>query len=55
MLKRPSSQRDDRDHRARELAPAEHRASQHVGGITTQPEEYERCVIGFFDRALLNR
>ena len=25
---------------------------QHIAGITTQPEEYERRVIGFFDRAL---
>jgi uncharacterized protein len=28
---------------------------QHVAGITTQPEEYERRVIGFFDDALLDR
>jgi len=27
---------------------------QHIAGITTQPEEYERRVIGFFDAALLN-
>jgi dienelactone hydrolase len=27
--------------------------AQHVGGITTQPEENERRVMGFFDRALL--
>jgi uncharacterized protein len=27
--------------------------SQHVGGITTQPAEYEQRVIGFFDRTLL--
>lgn len=27
--------------------------AQHVGGITTEPEEYERLVIAFFDRALL--
>jgi hypothetical protein len=26
---------------------------QHIAGITTQPEEYERRVVGFFDRALL--
>jgi uncharacterized protein len=26
--------------------------AQHVGGITTEPAEYERRVIGFFDRAL---
>jgi fermentation-respiration switch protein FrsA (DUF1100 family) len=26
---------------------------QHIAGITTQPEEYERRVIGFFDDALL--
>jgi len=26
---------------------------QHIAGITTQPAEYERRVIGFFDRALL--
>jgi uncharacterized protein len=26
--------------------------AQHVGGITTQPEEYERRVIAFFDAAL---
>ena len=25
----------------------------HTGGITAQPREYERRVIGFFDRALL--
>jgi dienelactone hydrolase len=29
--------------------------SGHVGGITAQPKEYERRVIGFFDRALLGR
>jgi uncharacterized protein len=27
---------------------------QHIAGITTRPEEYERRVIGFFDRALRN-
>jgi fermentation-respiration switch protein FrsA (DUF1100 family) len=27
---------------------------QHIAGITTQPEEYERRVIGFFDAALLD-
>jgi uncharacterized protein len=27
---------------------------QHIAGITTQPEEYERRVIGFFDNALLD-
>jgi uncharacterized protein len=27
---------------------------QHIAGITTRPEEYERRVIGFFDRALLD-
>jgi dienelactone hydrolase len=27
---------------------------QHIAGITTQPEEYERRVIGFFDDALLD-
>jgi dienelactone hydrolase len=27
---------------------------QHIAGITTQPEDYERRVIGFFDAALLN-
>jgi dienelactone hydrolase len=27
--------------------------SGHVGGITAQPKEYERRVVGFFDRALL--
>jgi hypothetical protein len=27
--------------------------SGHVGGITAQPKEYERRVIGFFERALL--
>jgi uncharacterized protein len=26
--------------------------SKHVGGLTARPEEYERRVIGFFDRAL---
>ena len=26
---------------------------QHIAGITTEPAEYERRVIGFFDRALL--
>ena len=26
---------------------------QHIAGITTQPKEYERRLIGFFDRALL--
>jgi uncharacterized protein len=29
--------------------------AQHVGGITTEPAEYERRVIAFFDRALLSR
>jgi dienelactone hydrolase len=29
--------------------------SGHVGGITAQPKDYERRVIGFFDRALLGR
>jgi uncharacterized protein len=28
------------------------RESRHVGGITARPEQYERRVIGFFDRAL---
>lgn len=27
----------------------------HTGGITAEPDEYERRVIGFFDRALLGR
>jgi fermentation-respiration switch protein FrsA (DUF1100 family) len=27
---------------------------QHIAGITTEPQEYERRVIGFFDDALLN-
>jgi dienelactone hydrolase len=27
---------------------------QHIAGITTQPDEYERRVIGFFDKALLD-
>ena len=27
----------------------------HTGGIEAQPEEYERRVVGFFDRALLER
>ena len=26
--------------------------SQHVGGITARPAEYERRVVGFFDEAL---
>ncbi len=26
---------------------------QHVAGITTEPEEYERRVVGFLDEALL--
>jgi hypothetical protein len=26
--------------------------AQHVGGITTRPAEYERRVLGFFDRTL---
>jgi uncharacterized protein len=29
--------------------------SGHVGGINARPKEYERRVIGFFDRALLGR
>jgi fermentation-respiration switch protein FrsA (DUF1100 family) len=29
--------------------------SGHVGGITAQPHEYERRVVGFFDRTLLGR
>jgi len=28
--------------------------SEHTGGIEAQPEEYERRVVGFFDRALLD-
>jgi dienelactone hydrolase len=28
---------------------------QHIAGITTKPKEYERRVVGFFDRALLQR
>jgi fermentation-respiration switch protein FrsA (DUF1100 family) len=27
---------------------------QHIAGITTEPAEYERRVVGFFDRTLLN-
>lgn len=26
----------------------------HVGGLRTHPDEYERRVVGFFDRALLS-
>jgi fermentation-respiration switch protein FrsA (DUF1100 family) len=29
--------------------------SRHVGGLEAQPREYERRVVGFFDRALLSR
>ena len=29
--------------------------SGHTGGINARPKEYERRVIGFFDRALLRR
>jgi uncharacterized protein len=29
--------------------------AQHVGGITTEPAEYERRVMAFFDRALLGK
>ena len=29
--------------------------SGHVGGITAQPEEYERRIVAFFDRALLDQ
>jgi hypothetical protein len=29
--------------------------SGHTGGIQTQPEEYERLVVGFYDRVLLDR
>jgi fermentation-respiration switch protein FrsA (DUF1100 family) len=29
--------------------------AQHVGGITTQPEEYERRMIAFFDQTLRDR
>jgi dienelactone hydrolase len=28
---------------------------QHIAGITTRPQEYERRVVGFFDRALLGQ
>jgi hypothetical protein len=28
--------------------------SGHVGGLTARPKEYERRVVGFFDRALLS-
>ena len=27
---------------------------QHIAGITTEPAEYERRVVGFFDRTLLD-
>jgi hypothetical protein len=30
-------------------------AGKHTGGITAVPAEYERRVVGFFDRALLDR
>jgi hypothetical protein len=29
--------------------------SAHTGGIDAQPEEYERRIVGFFDRTLLER
>jgi len=29
--------------------------SGHVGGLSARPQEYERRVVGFFDRALLPR
>ena len=29
--------------------------AKHIGGITARPSEYERRVVGFFDRALLER
>jgi uncharacterized protein len=29
--------------------------SGHVGGLSARPQEYERRVVGFFDRALLQR
>jgi hypothetical protein len=29
--------------------------SGHVGGLSARPREYERRVVGFFDRALLQR
>ena len=29
--------------------------SQHIAGITTRPQEYERRVVAFFDRALLGK
>ena len=29
--------------------------SKHMGGIDARPAEYERRVVGFFDRALLGR
>jgi hypothetical protein len=28
-------------------------ASGHIGGIDAEPQEYERRVVGFFDRVLL--
>ncbi len=28
---------------------------QHIAGITTEPAEYERRVVGFFDEALLEK
>jgi hypothetical protein len=31
------------------------RGSGHVGGITAQPQEYERRIVDFFDRALLDQ
>jgi fermentation-respiration switch protein FrsA (DUF1100 family) len=29
--------------------------SEHTGGIEAQPAEYEKRVVGFFDRTLLNQ
>jgi hypothetical protein len=37
------------------LQPKEVPGSGHIGGVEAQPAEYERRVVGFFDRTLLDR
>jgi hypothetical protein len=41
----------ERDHRGAVLIPE----ASHTRGLEARPEEYERRVVGFFDRYLLGR
>jgi hypothetical protein len=39
----------------REVLAAQEAHAKHMGGIAAQPAEYERRVVGFFDRELLGK